>query len=393
MTLRVGKLVYGLLKLLPCLLAVLLASSCSSDQYSDELKGGETLVTLTVATGNGRTIPSRATSDGTSSVATGVASSTDKDNYIKDLLVYIFDKNGNVIGTDQGNFTVTDASTITVKVKTRPAEGCTVYAIANAATLTGNAFPFAGVSTLDEFKSQVMSFSTVADENGIVEQEKSTCLLMVGCLTGFNTTATANTNITLQRLASKITFNITAEANAINGILYPVVIDSYQLCNVPNATFYTHDDMANPKLPDANIYQNFKERTTPVNSWDPTNPTVSYEQYVYANPTKDKTNATYLLIKAHAQASSTNTAKIWESVFKVYLKEVKQGGTLMTTQYRILPNYHYTVKITIKGSASAAGGVITSYSAYPFFSSGNPNKNLDDWIDGQEKIDFDYEEN
>lgn len=387
MTLRVGKLVYGLLKLLPCLLAVLLASSCSSDQYSDELKGGETLVTLTVATGNGRTIPSRATSDGTSSVTTGVASSTDKDNYIKDLLVYIFDKNGNVIGTDQGNFTVTDASTITVKVKTRPAKGCTVYAIANAATLTKKDFPFAGVSTLDEFKSQVMSFPS------LVEQEKSTCLLMVGCLTGFNTTTTENTNIKLQRLASKITFKIKAEANAINGILYPVVIDSYQLCNVPNATFYTHDDMANPKLPVANIYQNFKERTTPVNSWDP-NPTVSYEQYVYANPTKDKTNATYLLIKAHAQASSTNTAKIWESVFKVYLKEVKQGGTLMTTQYRILPNYHYTVKITIKGSASAAGGEITSYSVCPFFSGGNLEQWNDQWNNnnGQVDIDFEYEE-
>lgn len=391
MTLRVGKLVYGLLKLLPCLLAVLLASSCSSDQYSDELKGGETLVTLTVATGNGRTIPSRATSDGTSSVATGVASSTDKDNYIKDLLVYIFDKNGNVIGTDQGNFTVTDASTITVKVKTRPAEGCTVYAIANAATLTEKAFPFAGVSTLDEFKSQVMSFSTDVDGNGLVAQEKSTCLLMVGCLTGFNTTTTENTNIKLQRLASKITFNIKAEANAINGISYPVVIDSYQLCNVPNATYYTHNDMANPTLPTDIKYLNFSEQNkTPVKSWE--NPTVSYEQYVYANPVKNETNATYLLINAHAQASSSNTAKIWESVFKVYLKEVKQGEALMT-KYQILPNYHYTVNITIKGSASAAGGEITSYSAYPFFSSGNPDKNLDDWIDGQEKIDFDYEEN
>ena len=389
MTLRVGKLVYGLLKLLPCLLAVLLASSCSLDQYSDELKGGETLVTLTVATGNGRTIPSRATSDGTSSVATGVASSTDKDNYIKDLLVYIFDKNGNVIGTDQGNFTVTDASTITVKVKTRPAEGCTVYAIANAATLTEKAFPFAGVSTLDEFKSQVMSFSTDVDGNGLVAQEKSTCLLMVGCLTGFNTTTTENTNIKLQRLASKITFNIKAEANAINGILYPVVIDSYQLCNVPNATYYTHNDMANPTLPTDIKYLNFSEQNkTPVKSWE--NPTVSYEQYVYANPVKNETNATYLLIKAHAQASSSNTAKIWESVFKVYLKEVKQGEALMT-KYQILPNYHYTVNITIKGSKVTADNGVEC-TAYPFFSSSNPDKNLDDWIDGQEKIDFDYEE-
>ena len=318
MTLRVGKLVYGLLKLLPCLLAFLLASSCSSDQYSDELKGGETLVTLTVATGNGRTIPSRATSDGTGSVTTRVASSTDKDNCIKDLLVYIFDKNGNVIGTDQGNYTVTDASTITVKVKTRPAEGCTVYAIANAATLTERAFPFAGVSTLDEFKSQVMSFSTDVDGNGLVAQEKSTCLLMVGCLTGFNTTATANTNITLQRLASKITFKITAEANVINDISYPVVIDSYRLCNVPNATFYTHDDMDNPTLPTDIKYLNFSEQNkTPVKSWE--NRTVSYVQYVYANPATDETHATYLLINAHAQASSSNTAKIWESVFKVYL--------------------------------------------------------------------------
>ena len=392
MTLRVGKLVYGLLKLLPCLLAVLLASSCSSDQYSDELKGGETLVTLTVATGNGRTIPSRATSDGTGSVTTGVASSTDKDNYIKDLLVYIFDKNGNVIGTNQGKFTVTDASTstITVKVKTRPAEGCTVYAIANAATLTKETFPFAGVSTLDELKKQVMSFSTVADENGIVEQEKSTCLLMVGCLTGFNTTTTENTNIKLQRLASKITFNIKAEANAIKGILYPVVIDSYQLCNVPNATFYTHDDMANPTLPTDIKYLNFsKQNKTPVKSWE--NPTVSYVQYVYANPATDETHATYLLINAHAQASFSNTAKIWESVFKVYLKEVKQGGAPMTTQYQILPNYHYTVNITIKGSKVTADNGVEC-TAYPFFSSSNPDKNLDDWIDGQEKIDFDYEE-
>lgn len=386
MTLRVGKLVYGLLKLLPCLLAVLLASSCSSDPYSDELKGGETLVTLTVATGNGRTIPSRATSDRTGSVTTGVASSTDKDNYITDLLVYIFDKNGNVIGTDQGNYTVTDASTITVKVKTRPAENCTVYAIANAATLTNKAFPFAGVSTLAELKSQVMSFSKVADD-GLVEQEKSTCLLMVGCLTGFNTTTTANTNITLQRLASKITFNIKAEANNINGISYPVVIDSYQLCNVPNATFYTHDDMANPTLPADNTYQNFSEQKTPVNSWD-SNPTVSYVQYVYANPAKDDAHATYLLIKAHAQASSANTAKIWESVFKVYLKEVKQGGVLMTTQYQILPNYHYTVNITIKGSKVTTDNGVQC-TAYPFFSTGS----LQGWTSDEKDIDFKYEGN
>ena len=54
----------------------------------------------------------------------------------------------------------------------------------------------------------------------------------------------------------------------------------------------------------------------------------------------------------------------------------------------VLPNYRYTLNIMIQGSASADGGKITSYSAYPFFSGGN----LDKWNDGQEKIDFDYVE-
>ena len=148
--------------------------------------------------------------------------------------------------------------------------------------------------------------------------------------------------------------------------------------------------MANPKLPTDIKYLNFsKQNKTPVKSGE--NPTVSYVQYVYANPATDETHATYLLINAHAQASSSNTAKIWESVFKVYLKEVKQGGAPMTTQYQILPNYHYTVNITIKGSKVTADNGVEC-TAYPFFSSSNPDKNLDDWIDGQEKIDFDYEE-
>ena len=114
---------------------------------------------------------------------------------------------------------------------------------------------------------------------------------------------------------------------------------------------------------------------------------MSYVQYVYANPATDETHATYLLINAHAQASSSNTAKIWESVFKVYLKEVKQGGTLMT-KYQILPNYHYTVNITIKGSkVTADNGVVCT--AYPFFSNGS----LQGWTSDEKDIDFKYEGN
>ena len=312
--------------------------------------------------------PGTRTGEGGTATATLPAKETD----IFDLSIFIFNSNGDVIGFTSQDFN--DGKPTAVVVKTRKATGCSVYAIANAKTLNNGKSPFDGVSTLSVFKTKYLSF---ADAKAL---DNASCLLMMGVRSDFDTSSAGSATITLKRLASRIDYTITVNNEESTG--FPIVIDSYQLCNVPNAIFYTHNDMANPTLPDANIYQNFSEQKTPVNSWDP-NPTVSYEQYVYANPAKDETHATYLLIKAHAQASSENTAKIWESVFKVYLK---------TTQYRILPNYHYTVKITIKGSASAAGGEITSYSAYPFFSSGNPNKNLDDWIDGQEKIDFDYEE-
>lgn len=385
MTLRVGKLVYGIIKLLPCLLAVLLASSCSSDVNSDEQKGNKTLVTLTIAASGNAATASRAISGNSSTITrAGVSDSNDKDYYISDLTVLIFDESGNVIGSttkQASDLTPSSDGKFTIQVLTRAAQNCTVYAIANALALNNNATPFAGIATLSALTSMVKKYANADDIN------TETCLLMMGKTAdkSFDTTNSGSAAISLQRLASKITFNIKAEANVINGIPYPVVIDSYQLCNVPNATFYTHDDMANPTLPTDITYQKFSEQKTPVNSWD-SNPTVSYVQYVYANPATAETNATYLLIKAHAQASSTNTAKIWESVFKVYLKEVKQGGTLMT-KYQILPNYHYTVNITIKGSKVTTDNGVQC-TAYPFFSGGN----LDQWNNGQEKIDFDYEE-
>lgn len=386
MTLRVGKLVYGMIRLLPCLLAVLLASSCSSDVNSDEQKGDKTLVTLTIAASGNAATASRAISGNSSTITRGVSDSGDKDYYISDLTVLIFDESGNVIGSttkQASDLTPSSDGKFTIQVLTRAAQNCTVYAIANALALNGDATPFAGVATLSALTSMVKKYANADDIN------TETCLLMMG-KTADNSFDTTNSGsaaaISLQRLASKITFNIKAEANVINGISYPVVIDSYQLCNVPNATFYTHDDMANPTLPTDITYQNFSEQKTPVNSWD-SNPTVSYVQYVYANPVTAEANATYLLIKAHAQASSTNTVKIWESVFKVYLKEVKQGGALMT-QYQILPNYHYTVNITIKGSkVTADNGVVCT--AYPFFSTGS----LQGWTSDEKDIDFKYEGN
>ena len=356
MTLRV--IIYRL-GVIPLLLLLCILAACSQQDLDQEEQG---MVSLKVLA-----------SPGTKAGEGGTATATlpAKETAIFDLSIFIFNSNGDVIGFTSQDFS--DGKPTAVVVKTRKATGCSVYAIANAKTLNKGTSPFDGVSTLSVFKTKYLSFADAKAPND------DQCLLMMGVSSNFDTSSASSATITLKRLASRIDYTITVNNEETTG--FPIVIDSYQLCNVPNATFYTHDDMANPKLPDANIYQNFSEQKTLVNSWDP-NPTVSYEQYVYANPAKDETHATYLLIKAHAQASSENTAKIWESVFKVYLK---------TTQYQILPNYHYTVNITIKGSKVTADNGVEC-TAYPFFSSSNPDKNLDDWIDGQEKIDFDYEE-
>ena len=363
MTLRV--IIYRL-GVIPLLLLLCILAACSQQDLDQEEQG---MVSLKVLA-----------SPGTKAGEGGTATATlpPKEIDIFDLSIFIFNSNGDVIGFTSQDFS--DGKPTAVVVKTRKATGCSVYAIANAKTLNKGTSPFDGVSTLSVFKTKYLSFADAKAPND------DQCLLMMGVSSNFDTSSASSATITLKRLASRIDYTITVNNEETTG--FPIVIDSYQLCNVPNATFYTHDDMANPKLPDANIYQNFSEQKTLVNSWDP-NPTVSYEQYVYANPVKNETNATYLLIKAHAQASSSNTAKIWESVFKVYLKEVKQGEALMT-KYQILPNYHYTVNITIKGSASAAGGEITSYSAYPFFSDGNLERWNDKWNNnnGQVKIDL-----
>ena len=155
MTLRVGKLVYGIIKLLPCLLAVLLASSCSSDVNSDEQKGNKTLVTLTIAASGNAATASRAISGNSSTITragASVSDPTNKDYYIKDLTVLIFDESGDVIGSttkQASDLSPSSDGKITIQVLTRAAKKCTVYAIANALALNDGATPpFAGVATL-----------------------------------------------------------------------------------------------------------------------------------------------------------------------------------------------------------------------------------------------------
>lgn len=356
MTLRVGKLVYGIIKLLPCLLAVLLASSCSSDVNSDEQKGNKTLVTLTIAASGNAATASRAVSGNSSTITRAdVSDPGNKDYYISDLTVLIFDESGVVIGstTKQAPFSPSDGK-IKIPVLTRAAQKCTVYAIANALALNGGNTPFAGIATLLALKSMVKSYTNADDIN------KESCLLMMGKTAdkSFDTTNSGSAAaISLQRLASRIDFNFTVKNDCITG--FPIVVDSYQLCHAPLSAFYAPADMNAITLPQGAAYVDY----TLQNMNTIANP---YTAYVYANPATTAQDATYLLIKAHSQASPTDTRKIWQSDFKVYL-----NGITGLDDYKLLPNYHYSVNITVQGSSQAHHGVIASYKAYPYMAGGS----------------------
>lgn len=370
MTLRVGKLVYGIIKLLPCLLAVLLASSCSSDVNSDEQKGNKTLVTLTIAASGNAATASRAISGNSSTITradAGVSDPNNKDYYISDLTVLIFDESGDVIGSttkQASDLSIADGK-ITIKVLTRAAKKCTVYAIANALALNNNATPFAGVATLSALKSMVKTYKDADDIN------KESCLLMMGKTESFDTTNGSAAAISLQRLASRIDFNFTVNNDITTG--FPIVVDSYQLCNVPTSTFYQQSDFTNPSMPLVSASTSLYQSLEPIAGTQK-----NYTCYVYTNigtgTSKDK--ETYLDIQAHSEVQGAGGTKytVWKSNF-----QVKMPGN------HVLPNYHYKINIVINGSVEGKnGGFIITYNAYPYFSGSilnpwgpNENKDLD----------------
>ena len=374
MTLRVGKLVYGIIKLLPCLLAVLLASSCSSDVNSDEQKGNKTLVTLTIAASGNAATASRAVSGNSSTITragASVSDPTNKDYYIKDLTVLIFDESGDVIGSttkQASDLSPSSDGKITIQVLTRAAKKCTVYAIANALALNDGATPpFAGVATLSALQSKVKTYKDADDIN------KESCLLMMGKTVdkSFDTTNGSAAAISLQRLASRIDFNFTVNNDKTTG--FPIVVDSYQLCNVPTSTFYQQSDFNSPLMPSGTLYKS-QGLITPSTAGTPK----PYTCYVYTNIDTDTSNKTYLLINAHSAVTvGSTTYKIWNSVFHVNMLD------------GVKPNMHYTVNITINGGATGdteqgGCGAVATYEAYPYFSGSilnpwgpNENKDLD----------------
>ena len=333
MTLRVITYRLGVI---PLLLLLCILAACSQQDLDQEEQG---MVNLKVLAS-----PGTKAGEGGTATATLPAKETD----IFDLSIFIFNSNGDVIGFTSQDFS--DGKPTAVVVKTRKATGCSVYAVANAKTLNKDTSPFAGVSTLSEFQQKYITFKDIAS------LESAPCLLMVGYLMGFDTTSSAS-RISLQRLASRLDFTITVKDDKDTGL--PIVVDSYQLCHAPLSAFYAPADMSAITLPQGAVYVDYTLQNTNTKA----NP---YTAYVYANPASTAQDATYLLIKAHSQTSPTDTRKIWQSDFKVYL-----NGITGLADYKLLPNYHYSVNITVQGSSQAQNGVIASYTAYPYMAGGS----------------------
>ena len=291
-------------------------------------------------------------SPGTRTGEGGTATATlpDKETDIFDLSIFIFNSNGDVIGFTSQDFS--DGKPTAVVVKTRKATGCSVYAVANAKTLNKGTSPFDGVSTFGVFKAKYLSFTDANAPN------TDKCLLMMGGVSsGFDTSSASSASpatITLKRLASRIDYTIAVNNDNATG--FPIVVDSYQLRNVPTSTLFLQSDFTSPSMPSSTTFADLDKVSTSISSVAA--PTSAGTYYVYANT--DTSNETYLDIQAHSEVQGAGGTKytVWKSNFKVEMPG-KQ----------VLPNYHYKIDIVINGSVEGKnGGVITKYEAYPYFS-------------------------
>ena len=291
-------------------------------------------------------------SPGTKAGEEGTATATlsDKETDIFDLSIFIFNSNGDVIGFTSKDFS--DGKPTAVVVKTRKATGCSVYAVANAKTLNNGKSPFDGVSTLSVFKAKFLSFADAKAPN------TDKCLLMMGGVSsGFDTSSASSASpatITLKRLASRIDYTIAVNNDKATG--FPIVVDSYQLRNVPISTLFLQSDFTSPSMPSSTTFADLDKVSTSISSVAA--PTSAGTYYVYAND--GTSNETYLDILAHSEVQGTDGTKytVWKSNFRVKMPDGK-----------VKPNYHYKIDIVINGSVTGKdGGVITTYNAYPYFS-------------------------
>jgi hypothetical protein len=309
------------------LLPLLLFSSCVDDSVTNgsTTSSDSTQVRLTFNLQQQTSLTRSLSSTGTS------------ESQVDNINVLIFDNNSKLIGSTYQTYGTSQTSSFSVSVPTRVASGCTIYAVANLPSDS-----LKNVATVSDFNKKFILMSSAATlGNG-------SNMTMFGQTSSVTISATASSNtpsITLTRLGSKVTFNITPATG--------ITITGYQLCHVPMASYITNTTDSTHFNPSA-TYGDF----TSVSGLSSTTQVSPY-YYMYENLVGRKsgatsffnrsksnapTNASYLMVYA-ARADSG-----WHAVYRVYL-----GGTGMSdyTNYNVPRNYSYTYNINIDGADEA----------------------------------------
>ena len=309
------------------LLPLLLFSSCVDDSVTSgsTTSSDSTQVRLTFHLQQQTSLTRSLSSTGTS------------ESQVDNINVLIFDSNGKLIGSTYQTYGTSQTSSFSVTVPTRVASGCTIYAVANWASSN-----LTDVATINDFKQKYILMSSASTlGNG-------TNMIMFGQTSGVTISATAASNtpsITLTRLGSKVTFNITPATG--------ITITGYQLCHVPMSSYITNATDSTHFNPSA-TYGDF----TSVSGLSSTTK-VSPSYYMYENLVGRKSGATSFFSRSKSNAPTDASYLMiyaaradsgWHAVYRVYL-----GGTGMSdyTNYNVPRNYNYTYNINIDGADEA----------------------------------------
>ena len=306
----------------------ILFASCSDDFFSAS-SNGETTVTFTFYT----------TDEDDPSGKTTRAIDSSNESTVNDITVFIFDSNGNNIG-----YGYSDSETTSIKIITRQATNCKVYALANIRDVMGAS----AISEIATESQLIQKTHSLTSADNLTDNTNS--LIMTGVITGFNTN-TSTKNITLTRLAAKFTFNIKVPLG--------MDIASYQICSTP-----TGSQLISNNTKWNGSYGNLSTTTPTYANYKAT--TITFTKYLYENlagngnnsstsgmagrtEANAPTNATYININTHNYNSSSTY-----TTYRVYLGGptlLNSGSTSGYNNYDIKRNTHYTVTIDLRQKA------------------------------------------
>ena len=338
---------------------IFLSVSCSDDKkYSDEA-----VVTLSCKSFYADSLINQ---NGNTRTASTRALSSNTEDKVEDLTVYIFNSAGDVIGHNYSSYSIDSQTTISMSITTHAADGCTIYAVANAGSGT-----FSGVYNKALFDEKYASIANAAAlENG------SDYAIMFGKMTGVNISSGTSDygTINLARLLSKITFKILPKS----ADSWPITITGYQLHHVPLECYYA--DTHNATTTQLTAYGDYDPVIPSSDNTDGS--TLTFTYYVYENLAGTNSNATTWKLRCSANAPekasyltiNAQTA-IWKSTYYIYLggKNLTadgtggSGSTYDYTDYNLYRNTNYTVTVNINGSGSDENGYRVTYQANIYF--------------------------